>query len=143
MIGKTLAHFRVIGKLGEGGMGEVYRAEDSKLGREVALKVLPAAFVEDADRMARFGREAQVLLNNPELLKKIEASESRLGRWLQTNKTNAMIVELLYLSTLSRRPTQAEQELAAKHLQTSGARSTGLRDLQHALLMSNEFLLRH
>ena len=61
MIGKTLAHFKITGKLGEGGMGEVYRTEDSKLGREVALKVLPVAFAEDQERMSRFAREAQVL----------------------------------------------------------------------------------
>ena len=69
MIGKTLAHFRVVDKLGEGGMGEVYRAEDSKLGREVALKVLPSIFADDAERMARFTREAQVLasLNHPNI----------------------------------------------------------------------------
>ncbi len=61
MIGETLAHFKIIGKLGEGGMGEVWRGEDTKLGRQVAVKVLPEAFVEDADRMARFEREARLL----------------------------------------------------------------------------------
>ncbi len=69
MIGQTLGHYRITGKLGEGGMGEVYRATDSKLGREVAIKVLPAAFADDPDRMARFQREAQVLasLNHPNI----------------------------------------------------------------------------
>jgi serine/threonine-protein kinase len=61
MIGKTLAHFRIVAKLGEGGMGEVWRAEDTKLGRHVAIKVLPAAFTEDDERLARFEREAKVL----------------------------------------------------------------------------------
>ncbi len=83
------------------------------------------------------------LLNNPELLNKIESPQSRLGRWLENDKTNAEIVELLYLATLSRRATAAEQKLAADYLQTANDRSTGFRDLQHALLMSNEFLLRH
>ena len=69
MIGETLTHFRITGKLGEGGMGEVYRAEDTKLGREVAIKVLPELFAQDAERMARFSREAQVLasLNHPSI----------------------------------------------------------------------------
>jgi serine/threonine-protein kinase len=61
LIGTRLLHYEVTAKLGEGGMGEVYRATDSKLGREVAIKVLPAAFVEDPERLARFEREARVL----------------------------------------------------------------------------------
>src|SRR5258708_26247255 len=66
---RTIAHYRITSKLGEGGMGEVYRATDTKLGREVAIKVLPEAFAQDAERMARFTREAQVLasLNHPNI----------------------------------------------------------------------------
>jgi eukaryotic-like serine/threonine-protein kinase len=67
--GTQLGPYEIIGPLGVGGMGEVYRARDSKLGREVALKVLPAAFAADTERMARFRREAQVLasLNHPNI----------------------------------------------------------------------------
>src|SRR5438067_5569421 len=66
---QTIAHYRIIGKLGEGGMGAVYRATDTKLNREVAIKVLPESFAADPDRMARFTREAQVLasLNHPNI----------------------------------------------------------------------------
>jgi serine/threonine protein kinase len=66
---QQIAHYRVVSKLGEGGMGAVYRATDTKLGRDVAIKVLPEAFAEDAARMARFEREAQVLasLNHPNI----------------------------------------------------------------------------
>src|SRR5262245_52423880 len=58
---KTIGHYKVIGKLGEGGMGEVYRAQDTRLGRDVAIKVLPLAVSTDSDRVRRFEREAQVL----------------------------------------------------------------------------------
>ena len=57
----SIAHYKITGKLGEGGMGAVYRAVDTKLNREVAIKVLPAAFASDPDRMLRFKREAQLL----------------------------------------------------------------------------------
>ncbi len=66
---ETIAHYRVIGKLGEGGMGAVYRATDTKLNRDVAIKVIPESFAKDPDRLARFTREAQVLasLNHPNI----------------------------------------------------------------------------
>jgi Tol biopolymer transport system component len=66
---QPIAHYRITAKLGEGGMGEVYRATDTKLGREVAIKVLPESLARDAGRMARFEREAQVLasLNHPNI----------------------------------------------------------------------------
>jgi predicted Ser/Thr protein kinase len=67
--GTRIGSYEVIAKLGEGGMGEVYRAKDSKLKREVALKVLPADVANDRERMARFQREAEVLasLNHPNI----------------------------------------------------------------------------
>lgn len=69
LINKTIAHYEVISKIGEGGMGEVWRARDTKLNRDVAIKILPEAFAQDSDRLARFKREAQVLasLNHPNI----------------------------------------------------------------------------
>ena len=67
--GTRLGPYEVLAKLGAGGMGEVYRARDTKLNRDVAIKVLPEAFALDAERLARFTREAQVLasLNHPNI----------------------------------------------------------------------------
>ena len=67
MLGQSLLHYQITAKLGQGGMGEVYRATDAKLDREVAIKLLPAVFSQDKERLARFEREAKVLaqLNHP------------------------------------------------------------------------------
>ena len=59
-VGSRLAHYDVTALIGEGGMGQVYRATDTKLNRQVALKILPEAFASDPDRLARFQREVQV-----------------------------------------------------------------------------------
>ena len=97
MIDKTLGHFKVVDKLGEGGMGAVYRAQDTKLGREVAIKVLPDALAHDPERLARFGREAQVLasLNHPNIAA-IYGLEDADGH-------SALVMELVEGETLAAR----------------------------------------
>ena len=69
MLGETISHYKILEKIGQGGMGEVYRAQDTTLEREVAIKVLPAAFTHDPERLARFEREAKLLasLNHPNI----------------------------------------------------------------------------
>ena len=66
---RTVLHYRIVDKIGEGGMGVVWRAVDTSLGREVAIKVLPEAFGADPERLARFEREARVLasLSHPNI----------------------------------------------------------------------------
>jgi serine/threonine protein kinase len=97
MVGTTISHYRVIAKLGQGGMGEVYRARDSKLGRDVAIKVLPSAFAHDPGRMARFQREAKVLasLNHPHIATIYGLEESDGAR--------ALVMELVEGPTLADR----------------------------------------
>ena len=70
MIGRTLSHYRITDRLGAGGMGEVYLAEDAKLKRKVALKVLPPDLASDPVRLARFQREAEALaaLSHPNIV---------------------------------------------------------------------------
>ena len=60
-VGTSLGHYNVTALLGEGGMGQVWQATDTQLNRQVALKILPDAFADDPDRLARFTREAQIL----------------------------------------------------------------------------------
>ena len=90
---QSIAHYRIVSKLGEGGMGEVWRATDTKLHREVAIKILPDAFAQDPDRMSRFTREAQVLasLNHPNIAQ-IYGVEDR-----------ALVMELVKGPTLAER----------------------------------------
>ena len=70
MLGHTLAHYKILEKIGSGGMGDVYLAEDTKLDRNIALKVLPAELAESDERRARFEREAKAIaaLNHPNII---------------------------------------------------------------------------
>jgi Tol biopolymer transport system component len=105
MIGQSISHYRVTAKIGAGGMGEVYRATDSKLGRDVALKILPEAFAQDPQRMARFSREAQVLasLNHPNIAT-IHGIEDGAG-------VRALVMELVEGPTLAERIAQGALSL--------------------------------
>jgi len=97
MIGTSLSHYRITEKLGQGGMGEVYRAEDTNLSRQVAIKVLPDEFAHDAERLARFEREAKLLasLNHPNIAA-IHGLEEHEGK-------RFLVLELVEGQTLAER----------------------------------------
>ena len=80
----TISHYRVLEKLGAGGMGEVWLAEDTRLDRKVALKLLPAEFTTDADRLRRFMQEAKAAsaLNHPNIITVYDIGESEAGRFI-------------------------------------------------------------
>jgi serine/threonine protein kinase len=95
VVGVRLGVYEVVGTLGEGGMGEVYRASDTRLQRDVALKILPEAFARDPDRLARFEREARVLasLNHPNIAQIFGLEES--------SDVKALVLELVAGDDLS------------------------------------------
>ena len=95
MIGTTLTHYRITAKLGEGGMGEVFRARDTKLGREVAIKVLPEQFSQSKESVARFEREAKVLasLDHPNI--------AAIYGFEQANDTRFLVLQLVEGETLA------------------------------------------
>ena len=99
-VGSRLGHYDVTALIGEGGMGQVYQATDTTLNRQVALKILPEAFAEDPDRLARFQREAQVLasLNHPNI--------AAIHGLEESDDTRALVLELVEGPTLADRIKQ-------------------------------------
>ena len=110
MLGSRIAHYEITGHLGSGGMGEVYQATDTKLERSVAIKVLPDEFAREAERVARFEREAKVLasLNHPKIAA-IHGLEEYGGR-------KFLVMELVEGETLAERiargPIPVDEALA-------------------------------
>src|SRR5262245_44378065 len=129
MIGETIAHYRITAKIGEGGMGEVYRATDTKLRRDVALKFLPDHFLDDADRLSRFQREAQVLasLNHPNIAQVYGLEESGDAR--------CIVMELVEGETLADRiargPIPVEEALNIAHQIADGLEAAHERSIIH------------
>jgi len=135
MIGRTLGPYQVTSQLGKGGMGEVYRARDTKLNRDVAMKVLPSEFANDPERMGRFKREAQLLasLNHTNIAAVYGLEES--------GDVRALVMELAEGTTLADRiskgPIPLDEALSiarqiAEALETAHEKGIIHRDLKPA-----------
>src|SRR5262245_55579710 len=135
MIGKKLAQYEIETRLGVGGMGEVYLARDSRLGRSVAIKVLPEAFAKDPERIGRFEREAKVLasLNH--------ANIAALYGFEQAGDMHFLVMELVEGETLAERIARAPlppgealkiAEQIAEALEASHEKGIVHRDLKPA-----------
>jgi len=135
LIGRQMGSYQVISLLGAGGMGEVYQAHDTKLGRNVAIKVLPSAFVHDPDRLSRFQREARMLasLNHPNI--------ATIHGLEQSDGVHYLVMELVPGQTLAERvssgPVRIEESLKicgqiAEALEAAHEKGVTHRDLKPA-----------
>ncbi len=122
MVSPSISHYRILSKLGAGGMGEVYLAEDTRLKRKVALKLLPAELTADAERVRRFEQEAQAAsaLSHPNIVAVYDIGECEAGRFivmeLVAGRTlRSMIAEDHSLETLLALGTQMARALSAAH----------------------------
>ena len=131
--GSRLNDYEIVAPIGKGGMGEVYRAKDTTLGRDVAIKVLPDAFARDAQRMARFEREAKLLasLNHPNI--------ATIHGFETSGEVRFLVMELVEGDTLAERiargPLSIEEALPIARQMADGleaAHENGVvhRDLQ-------------
>src|SRR3989475_11420753 len=128
-IGQKLRRYTVLSLIGRGGMGEVYRARDTQLQREVALKLLPEIFASDAERLARFQREAQVLaaLNHPNIAQIYGLEGARASR--------CIVMELVEGDTLEERlkrgPIPIKEALAIAEQITEALEAAHEKDIIH------------
>src|SRR5215510_12203444 len=105
----TISHYRVLNRIGVGGMGEVWLAEDTRLDRQVALKLLPAEFTQDADRVRRFIQEAKAAsaLNHPNIITIHEIGEAQT----EAGSTHYIATEFIEGQTLRSRMRQEKLPL--------------------------------
>src|SRR5688572_8480601 len=140
LIGRTLGTYEIVSFVGSGGMGEVYRARDTRLRRDVAIKVLPAAMAHDPDRIARFAREARLLaaLNHPHIAA-VHGLEEADG-------ISALVLELVEGETLADRiargPLAVEEALSIARQLVDGLEAAHERGIVHRDLKPSNIKLR-
>jgi serine/threonine-protein kinase len=123
LTGQQFGRYEIRSKIGEGGMGEVYTAVDSELGRSVAIKILPSEFTTDPDRRGRFRQEARVIsaLNHPNIITIYEVGENEHGSFLATELVDGRTLrevlksESMTLPRILRIVEQAANALVAAH----------------------------
>ncbi|MGH9783344.1 MAG: protein kinase domain-containing protein [Terriglobia bacterium] len=132
LVGKQLGSYLVRAKIGEGGMGEVYRAFDTKLRRDVALKVLPKPFARDPERLARFRREAQLLasLNHKNI--------AAIYGFEELPEANFLVLELVEGETLAERIKRGKAVTSDEWRVTSEARTSGGIPIEEALTLAGQ-----
>jgi serine/threonine-protein kinase len=138
MIGKTLSHYRIVDKIGKGGMGEVYKAEDTNLHRHVALKVLPPEMAEDPDRLERFRREAQAItaLNHPNIVTIHSIENTEAGQFITMELVEGhSLDEMITADGLSLEGLLEIAEPLVKALAAAHQKGITHRDLKPANIM--------
>ena len=120
-VGTRLDHYEILSAIGAGGMGEVYRAKDTKLGREVAFKVLSEIFATDPERLSRFQREAQLLasLNHPNI--------AQIYGVVEFDRTRGIVMELVEGETLQVRLRRGAARAGSSRSRATSRRSAGSR----------------
>ncbi|MDX1645134.1 MAG: protein kinase [Thermoanaerobaculia bacterium] len=138
MIGQTLSHYRILDKIGEGGMGQVFVAEDTNLHRKVALKILPAEMAGSQDRLERFRREAQAVaaLSHPNIVTIYSIEDSEAGHFITMELVDGKSLdELISGDGLSLERTLEIAEPLVKALAAAHQRGITHRDLKPANIM--------
>src|SRR5437867_10055993 len=141
VIGQTIGHYRIIERLGAGGMGEVYLAQDVTLGRQVALKLLPTHFTEDAERLRRFEQEARSAsaLNHPNILTIYEIGQADSTRYIATEFIDGVTLS----ERIADRPMETSEALdvavqVASALTAAHAKGIVHRDIKPDNIMNSQ-----